>query len=115
MFQPIVDLHHYRMVGAEALLRWRHPVEGMVMPDKFLAIAEEAGLMVDITRRIILRVCMLAAQWRRDPPQAQFYLSINLSASVLRDPDLSEYVAQVLQETGVPAATLKFEVTESAR
>ena len=114
LFQPIVDLHHYRMVGAEALLRWRHPVEGLVMPDKFLAIAEEAGLMVSITRRIIQRVCVLAAQWRRTVPQTPFYLSINLSASVLRDPDLSDYVAQVLQETGVPAATLKFEVTEGA-
>ena len=114
LFQPIVDLNHYRMVGAEALLRWRHPVEGMVMPEKFLAIAEEAGLMVDITRRIILRVCMLAAQWRRNLPQAQFYLSINLSASALRDPDLSDYVALVLQQTGVPAAALKFEVTETS-
>ena len=114
LFQPIVDLHHYRMVGAEALLRWRHPVEGLVTPDRFLAIAEEAGLMVSITRRIIQRVCVLAAQWRRAVPQAPFYLSINLSASVLRDPDLSDYVAKVLQETGVPAATLKFEVTEGA-
>lgn len=114
LFQPIVDLRSYRMVGAEALLRWQHPVEGMVTPDKFLAIAEEAGLMVSITRRIIMRVCMLAAEWRRRLPQAQFYLSINLSASVLRDQDLSDYVAQVLQETGVPAAALKFEVTETA-
>jgi EAL domain-containing protein (putative c-di-GMP-specific phosphodiesterase class I) len=96
------------------LLRWRHPVEGLLAPDAFLSIAEEAGLMVNITRRIILRVCMLAAQWRQSLPQAQFYLSINLSASVLRDPDLSNYVAQVLQETGVPAAALKFEVTEAA-
>jgi len=114
VFQPIVDLNHYRMVGAEALLRWRHPVEGLVMPDKFLAIAEEAGLMVSITRRIIQRVCMLAAQWRRTAPQAPFYLSINLSASVLRDPDLPDYVAQVLKETGVPPDALKFEVTEAA-
>jgi diguanylate cyclase (GGDEF)-like protein len=114
LFQPIVDLHSYRMVGAEALLRWRHPTEGMVMPDKFLAIAEEAGLMVNITRQIILRVCMLAAEWRRSLPEAQFYLSINLSASALRDPDLSGSVAQVLHDTGVPAASLKFEVTEAA-
>jgi diguanylate cyclase (GGDEF)-like protein len=114
LFQPIVDLHSYRMIGAEALLRWRHPVEGLLRPEAFLAIAEEAGLMVNITRRIILRVCMLAAQWRKSLPEAQFYLSINLSASVLRDPDLSDYVAQVLQQTGVPAHALKFEVTEAA-
>jgi EAL domain-containing protein (putative c-di-GMP-specific phosphodiesterase class I) len=57
---------------------------------------------------------MLAAQWRRTAPQAPFYLSINLSASVLRDPDLPDYVAQVLKETGVPPDALKFEVTEAA-
>jgi diguanylate cyclase (GGDEF)-like protein len=115
VFQPIVDLRNYRMVGAEALLRWRHPVEGMLTPDRFLAIAEEAGLMVSITRRIIERVCKLAAAWRQRLPQGQdFYLSINLSAAVLRDQGLSEYVASVLRETGIAASALKFEVTEAA-
>jgi diguanylate cyclase (GGDEF)-like protein len=115
MFQPIVDLRNYQMVGAEALLRWRHPVEGMLTPDRFLAIAEEAGLMVSVTRRIILQACKLAALWRQRLPRGQeFYLSINLSAAVLRDQGLSEYVAGVLRETGIPAAALKFEVTEAA-
>jgi len=115
VFQPIVDLRSYRMVGAEVLLRWRHPVEGMLMPDKFLAIAEEAGLMVSITRRIIVRVCKLASAWRQRLPQGQeFYLSINLSAAVLRDQGLSDYVATTLRDTGVPASVLKFEVTEAA-
>jgi diguanylate cyclase (GGDEF)-like protein len=115
VFQPIVDLRSYYMVGAEVLLRWRHPVEGMLTPDRFLAIAEEAGLMVAITRRIILRACKLAAAWRkRLPVDQQFYLSINLSAAVLRDQGLSEYVAGVLRETQVPASALKFEVTEAA-
>jgi EAL domain-containing protein (putative c-di-GMP-specific phosphodiesterase class I) len=115
LFQPIVDLRNYRMVGAEALLRWRHPVEGILTPDKFLTIAEEAGLMVSITRRIILRVCKLAGAWRQRLPQGQdFYVSINLSAAVLRDHGLSEYVAGVLRETGIPASALKFEVTEAS-
>jgi predicted signal transduction protein with EAL and GGDEF domain len=115
VFQPIVDLRTYYMVGAEVLLRWRHPVEGMLTPDRFLAIAEEAGLMVSITRRIISRVCKLASAWRQRLPQGQdFYLSINLSAAVLRDQGLSDYVATVLRDTGVPASALKFEVTEAA-
>jgi len=115
VFQPIVDLRTYYMVGAEVLLRWRHPVEGMLAPERFLAIAEEAGLMVAITRRIILRACKHAAAWRKRLPGDQpFYISINLSAAVLRDQGLSEYVAGVLQETQVPASTLKFEVTEAA-
>jgi EAL domain-containing protein (putative c-di-GMP-specific phosphodiesterase class I) len=71
--------------------------------------------MVSITRRIILRVCKLASAWRQRLPQGQdFYLSINLSAAVLRDQGLSDYVATVLRDTGVPASTLKFEVTEAA-
>jgi diguanylate cyclase (GGDEF)-like protein len=115
VFQPIVDLRNYQMVGAEVLLRWGHPVEGLLTPDRFLAIAEEAGLMVAITRRIILRACKLASVWRQRLPRGrEFYLSINLSAAVLRDQGLSEYVAGVLRETGVPAAALKFEVTEAA-
>jgi diguanylate cyclase (GGDEF)-like protein len=114
MFQPIVDLRSYRMVGAEVLLRWRHPVEGLLTPDKFLSIAEEAGLMVPVTRRIILRVCKLAMEWRRRlPPGQEFYLSINLSAAVLRDPGFSDYVESVLQETELPATSLKFELTEA--
>jgi diguanylate cyclase (GGDEF)-like protein len=115
LFQPIVDLRSYRMVGAEVLLRWRHPVEGLLPPAKFLAIAEEAGLMVVMTQRIIERVCRLAALWRRIIPASQtFYFSVNLSASVLRDPQFADFVARILQEAQVPAAVLKFEVTESA-
>jgi diguanylate cyclase (GGDEF)-like protein len=114
LFQPIVDLRNYRMVGAEVLLRWRHPIEGVLTPDKFLAIAEEVGLMVPITRRIIQRACKLAALWRQRLPQGpEFYLSINLSAAVLRDQGLAEYVATILQETKIPTSALKFEVTEA--
>jgi diguanylate cyclase (GGDEF)-like protein len=114
VFQPIVDLRSYRMVGAEALLRWRHPVEGILTPDRFLATAEEAGLMVSITRRVVLRVCKLAAAWRRElPKSAEFYLSVNLSAAVLRDQAFAEYVAGVLREAAIPASMLRFEVTEA--
>jgi diguanylate cyclase (GGDEF)-like protein len=113
LFQPIVELAGGRVVGAEALLRWRHPVEGMLTPDKFLAIAEEVGVIVPVTRWVIQRVCRLAAEWRRRLPQKEdFYISVNLSAAVLRSPGLREYVAQVLEETHTPAANLKFELSE---
>jgi len=76
LFQPIVDLHGPRVVGAEALLRWRHPVEGLLAPKEFLGIAEEAGVIVPVTRWIIQRVCRLAAEWRRRLPQpVNFYIS----------------------------------------
>lgn len=115
LFQPIVDLRTYRMVGAEALLRWRHPVESMLAPDKFLRIAEDAGLMVPITRWIILRVVKLAGEWvRRLPADEKFYISINLSPTAVRDPGLSDFVATLLQETQLPPSVLKFELTEAA-
>jgi len=115
LFQPIVDLRTYRMVGAEALLRWRHPIESMLAPDKFLRIAEDAGLMVPITRWIILRVVKLAGEWvRRLPTNEKFFISINLSPMAVRDPGLSDFVATLLQETQLPPSLLKFELTEAA-
>ncbi|MDE2052384.1 MAG: bifunctional diguanylate cyclase/phosphodiesterase, partial [Gammaproteobacteria bacterium] len=113
LFQPIVALRGRRAVGAEALLRWQHPVEGMLGPERFLAIAEETGIIVPITRWTIRKVCMLASEWRRRlPAGTDFYLSVNLSAAVLRDPELSEYVSGQLTETAIPPRTLKFELTE---
>lgn len=115
LFQPVVDLRTYRMVGAEALLRWRHPVESVLVPDKFLRIAEEAGLMVPISRWIILRVIKLAGEWlRRLPANQKFFISINLSPSALRDPGLADYVAALLRETQLPPSSIKFELTEAA-
>ncbi|HEY3786417.1 MAG TPA: bifunctional diguanylate cyclase/phosphodiesterase [Steroidobacteraceae bacterium] len=115
LFQPIVDLRTYRMVGAEALLRWRHPVESVLAPDRFLRIAEDAGLMVPITRWIILRVVKLAGEWlRRLPANQGFFISVNLSPTALRDPGLSDYVASLLRETQLPPSLLKFELTEAA-
>jgi diguanylate cyclase (GGDEF)-like protein len=114
LFQPIVDLNTGRTAGAEALLRWQHPVEGVLRPDAFLSIAEEAGLMIPITRWIVARVCRLAHEWRmRLDSGIPFYVSINLSAGSLRDPQLVEYVADTLARAQVPASTLKFEITEA--
>ena len=113
LFQPIVDLRAGRVVGVEALLRWRHPVEGLLTPDRFLTIAEEAGVIVPVTRWVIQRVCRLAAEWRqRLPNREDFYISVNLSAAVLRSPGLREYIAQLLEETQIPATSLKFELSE---
>jgi EAL domain-containing protein (putative c-di-GMP-specific phosphodiesterase class I) len=115
LFQPIVDLRTYRMVGAEALLRWRHPVESVLPPEKFLRIAEEAGLMVPISRWVILRVVKLAGEWlRRLPANQKFFVSINISPSVLRDPGTVDYVASLLRETQLPPSLIKFELTEAA-
>ena len=114
LYQPIVDLRTRKAVGVEALLRWQHPVEGLLAPDKFLSISEEAGLMAPITRWIIGRVCKLAGEWRqRLDPGTPFYVSINLSAASLRDPYLGEFVASTLAHAHAPASALKFEITEA--
>jgi diguanylate cyclase (GGDEF)-like protein len=113
-FQPIYDLQRHRAVGVETLLRWRHPVQGMLTPDKFLAVAEDAGVTVPITHWVIERACRLAAEWRQRLPQGTgFYVSVNLSATALDDPGLSQHVAQVLEATGMPPQFLKLELTES--
>jgi diguanylate cyclase (GGDEF)-like protein len=113
VFQPIVDLRTGLTVGAEALLRWQHPVEGVLSPDKFLSIAEESGLIVPITRWVIARVGRIAGDWRRRlDPGVLFYVSVNISASSLRDPNLAEHVSNTLTRAQLPASTLKFEITE---
>jgi diguanylate cyclase (GGDEF)-like protein len=113
LYQPIIDLGSNRIVGAEALLRWEHPVEGLLAPDKFLVIAEDTSLIVPITHWVVRRVCCLAAALRgRLPRDSGFFLSINLSAAAVRDPGLSEFVGQWLRATSLPGAALKFEVTE---
>jgi len=113
LFQPIVDLQHSRVVGVEALLRWEHPVEGLLTPDKFLPIADEAGLIVPLTRWVILRACRTAHEWRRRLPDGtSFFITVNLSAAMLRDPSLAEFVSETLRDTHVPPSALKFELTE---
>jgi diguanylate cyclase (GGDEF)-like protein len=115
LFQPIVELQSRTMIGAEALLRWYHPVEGVLTPEKFLGIAEDAGLMGPIARWVILRVCRLALDWRRRlPPERPFFISVNLSPTTLRDPGLGEFVANCVSELGLPNSVLKFELTEAA-
>ncbi|MEO8467018.1 MAG: EAL domain-containing protein [Gammaproteobacteria bacterium] len=114
LFQPIVDLADGRVVGAEALLRWRHPVEGLLAPDRFLQIAEDARLIVPISRWVIRNACKRGGEWRRVvDPATGFYVSINLAATALYDPQLVRYVADVLQKTGLPAKSLRFEITEA--
>jgi len=113
LFQPIFALSGPRVAGFEALLRWHHPVEGMLTPERFLSIADEVGVIVPVTRWIIQRVCRLIADWRASLPRdADFYVSVNLSAAAVRDPGLCEHVAQVLEATGVPPGYLKFELAE---
>jgi len=114
LYQPIVSLEDNIIVGFEALLRWQHPTEGLISPDKFIDIAEETGLIVPIGEWVLRTACKQMAIWRTlfgtDRPLA---VNVNLSKRQLIQPDLAEMVSGVLEETGIKASDLKLEITET--
>ena len=115
LFQPIVDLLDGRIVGCEALLRWQHPVEGLLTPDKFLVIAEEARLIVPITRWVIRRSCRVAGSLsQRLPPGTPFYVGVNLAAPVFSDPKLADFIEKTIERSGIPPQLIRFEITEGS-
>jgi diguanylate cyclase (GGDEF)-like protein/PAS domain S-box-containing protein len=114
-YQPVVDLPSGRMVGAEALVRWRHPERGLVSPGEFIPIAEETGLVIPIGRFVLAEACRQVAHWlAEDPDRAPQSISVNVSAYQLRDRDVARDVSEVLGRTGLPPHRLTIEVTETA-
>ncbi len=111
-FQPRIALTSGRIVGAEALMRWQHPQRGLLPPSEFIALAEEARLIIPMGEWAIAEVCRCSAAWRRaglNPGR----LAVNLSASHLRERGLPDQVAALLQQHAMPADGLEIEVTES--
>ena len=102
-----------RMVGAEGLLRWCHPVRGLVSPGDFIAVAEESELIVPIGVWVLRTACQQLAAWRGDPRLGNLQLSVNVSARQFRQSDFGQLVADVIRETGVPSHLLKLELPES--
>ncbi|PSJ46154.1 GGDEF domain-containing protein [Zobellella endophytica] len=111
-FQPQVDVRG-RMVGAEALVRWRHPRRGVLAPGAFIDVAEAAGLMTRIDRIMLRRACEQLAHWARLPAFDDFSLSVNISAAQLYQPGFVDDVLALLSETGADPGRLKLELTES--
>ncbi|NMO55537.1 bifunctional diguanylate cyclase/phosphodiesterase [Actinoplanes sp. TBRC 11911] len=115
VYQPIVSLPDGRTVAVEALVRWEHPVRGLVGPVEFIPIAERNGLIVELGAWIMRTSCRQAQIWRdelgADAPQ---YVSVNVSAHQLAQPDFAEFVSSVLKSTGLPGEHLLVEVTETA-
>ncbi len=114
-YQPVVDIHGERAVGVEALLRWNHPDQGLVFPDKFIPVAEESGLIIPIGAWVMREACEQLERWRVDhwsgPNGA---MEVNLSARQIDHPDVVETVERILAQTGVMPANLTLEITESA-
>jgi len=112
--QPIIELSSGSPVGAEALLRWDHPVRGPVLPLEFVPLAEENGLIVGIGRWVLREACALAAGWPDpNPDGAPLSVAVNLSARQLADPDLVADVTAGLTDSGLDPGRLTVEVTES--
>jgi diguanylate cyclase (GGDEF)-like protein/PAS domain S-box-containing protein len=113
-YQPIVLLRTGRIVGFEALVRWRHPERGMVPPAEFIPLAEETGLILPISQWVLREACRQMQQWQEHSPQfAGLTVSVNLSSKQFSQPGLDTQVAQILQETGLQPQMLKLEITES--
>jgi EAL domain-containing protein (putative c-di-GMP-specific phosphodiesterase class I) len=108
-YQPLYDLTLNRVTGFEALLRWRHPIHGMVSPAQFIPIAEEVGLIVPIGAWVLMRACQDAATW----PEG-IKVAVNLSPLQFRSNDLVRAVRSSLDASGLLSRRLELEITESA-
>jgi diguanylate cyclase (GGDEF)-like protein/PAS domain S-box-containing protein len=112
-YQPKVALKTGRIIGMEALLRWRHPVSGMMPPGKFIPVAEESSLIVEIGKWVIREACAQNKAWQ-DDGMRYVPVAVNISARQLQEKDLVETVRTTLRTTGLRAEHLEIELTESA-
>ena len=111
-YQPQINLHSGKVVGCEALIRWRHPELGMMAPGRFIPIAEESRLIIPIGEWVLQEACRQAVQWRREglPPLT---VAVNLSAVQFKRGDLEQTVISALESSGHDPAALELELTES--
>jgi diguanylate cyclase (GGDEF)-like protein/PAS domain S-box-containing protein len=114
-YQPFALLESTEIIGVEALLRWEHPEKGLILPDEFIGLAEETGLILPIGRWMLERACAQARRWhKRFPAAPPLMMSVNLSARQFEHPALVQEVAQALEHSGIEPSSLQLELTESA-
>ncbi|MFM7600876.1 MAG: EAL domain-containing protein [Pseudanabaena sp.] len=112
-YQPLVDLQSGLIVGAEALARWQHPDLGIIMPSKFIPVAEQTGLILRLSEVILYSVCDQMQAWHKAGIDYGF-IAVNLSSQHFRpDNNLIEFIGKVLQETETEPSHLELELTES--
>ena len=113
-YQPVVDLATGRIEGVEALVRWNHPGRGLLMPDQFIPLAEETGMIVDLGHWVLRNAVRQLRQWQQDQQvDSTFNVRVNISTTELQNLELIEHVRDILGETGVDASNLIVELTES--
>ena len=114
-YQPVVEAASRSTVGAEALIRWRHPERGLLMPGAFISVAESSGLIDPMGLWVLRRVCAQLKEWHEAKhPAASLRVAINLSARQFRDPELSRVVLAAIDEFGISPDRLELELTETA-
>ncbi len=113
-YQPIMDLSRNEISGFETLIRWQHPVMGLLMPGEFLPIAEETFSIQLIGDWVLLRACEQMSSWiKRYPNGKSLILNVNISGKQIENSDFAKNVMSILKKTGVPPAQLRLEITEN--
>jgi polar amino acid transport system substrate-binding protein len=111
-YQPQISINNNKVVGVEALIRWNHPQKGLIPPSKFIPIAEETGLIIQIGEWILKRACEQFVEWKRigiEPSQ----IAVNISAAQFEQSNFIVMVKKILEETGISPECLELEITES--
>lgn len=111
-YQPQIDLETNAVVGAEALLRWRHPERGLISPADFIPVAEETGLIVGIGRWVIGEACRQLCKWQNTPALRPLRVAVNVSARQFRDPMFAHDINSIIRTSGVEPSGLEVEITE---
>ncbi len=111
-YQPIIDLKTKDIKGFEALIRWNHPEKGYISPEIFIPIAEDSGLIVEISRWVVLKACQTLANVKSEFNNTDMFVSVNFSASDFSDPNFLSYISHALNDTGLNAKDLHLEITE---
>ena len=110
-YQPKVDIESKRVIGVECLVRWQHPEKGLIMPDKFIALAEEHGLIDNLTDQVVLQSLACAGKWSHRGLNLK--VAINISANSLERLDLPEFIVNRINEFGLDMSNVTLEITES--
>lgn len=115
-FQPILDLRSRRLVGFEALIRWRHPERGIVFPNDFIGIAERTNVVQLLDHMMLEKSCEIAGELNRvaGDPNGPIYISVNLSGLNFANSDLAGAMRQTIKQAGTPIHQIRLEITESA-
>jgi len=112
-YQPIVFLETGRITGFEALIRWRHPTRGLLVPADFISVAEETGAIIPIGYWVLSVACRQLHTWQLEFSTKHLTVSVNLSSKQFSQPDLIEQISCILQESSLDAGSLKLEITET--